>query len=64
MRNVVFDNLPLYNPDLVTHLWPTLNVFPANEGHSPSFYDYEYRSLSQFPLEFMFAVSFVFPLFL
>ena len=33
-------------------------------GHSPSFYDYEYTSLTLFPLEFMCAVSFVFALFL
>ena len=31
-------------------------------GHSPSFYDYEYTSLTLFPLEFMCAVSFVFAL--
>ena len=33
-------------------------------GHSPSFYDYEYTSLTLLPLEFMCAVSFVFALFL
>jgi len=33
-------------------------------GHSPSFYNYEYMSLTLFTLEFMFAVSLVFALFL
>jgi len=33
-------------------------------GHPPSFYDYEYMSLTLFPLEFVCAVSIVFALFL